>query len=117
MLYELRHYGIDASQWEGYREWAGQFAFPILFELFSFRLVGFWEAVTSGELDKGLTDVYWILTRESEKEIRERRAALRGPEAYRVVIAASTNPETGERQFHRRERSTLLRSWPISSMQ
>jgi hypothetical protein len=120
MLYELRSYDIAPERWDEYVDWATKSAFPVLFDRFGFRLVGFWEALPAGDLGgddtASASSVHWVLAWDSEEERHARWATLWASEDWKAAIASATDPATGERKFHRHRRVTLLRSWPISPL-
>jgi hypothetical protein len=53
MLYELRQYDIDPERWDEHLAWAERWAFPVLFDRFGPRLVGFWQGIGQGGSQPG----------------------------------------------------------------
>lgn len=120
MIYELRSYDINPETWDRYVEWGQERAFPVLFEQFRFRLVGFFETLpvedTEHDTFNHTVGVHWILAWESIEERHQRWAELGASEEWKAVAGEAVD-EDGEPLFHMGAQVTIMKAWPGSPIQ
>ncbi len=120
MIYELRRYDINPDNWDRYRKWCEEFAFPLFHGQFNFPTVGFFEVLPIEGREKDAYNstmgVRWILAWESIEERDTRWAELAASPEYTTVVQV-TRDETGGSLFHLEAEMSLLRALPESPMQ
>ncbi len=120
MIYELRRYDIKPENWDGYRTWCEDFAFPLFHDQFHFPTVGFFEVVPleGREMDayNATVGVRWILAWESIEERDRRWVEVAAADTYTTVVQHART-ENGDWLFHIGAEMTLLKAWPVSPLQ
>jgi hypothetical protein len=117
MFYELRSYDIVPEKIDDYLKWANAKAVPLLTGTFGFRVIGFWHAVQKAGEELPATNVHWMIAWDSEQQMVERWAAARASTEWQTIFKEITDPNTGERIYHKVIRSTLLKPIPASPLQ